>query len=294
VTTATARENLGVSGSGTAEGGTVGGGTVGDGTAGGGAAGGGTAGGGAADGWCSVEELTRWGFTHAPVVMANEAHSGLQRCIRTRQVGIRMVRAAHEAGVRRLAMEALPWRPADEPGPIREIPPVGGGYLAQPDMRALMTAALDLGWTLWAYEAHIEGRPGQDPAEWLTMEFTNWREREQARNLCRVLAAAPGEPLLVWTGNSHAATQPSEEWTPMGCHFPGLSGIDPFVIDQDVTVDFGHGHGTRDWVNELLDSLSEILAAHGGTAGILCGRGPESLARWPADAVIVSTDNALT
>jgi len=47
-------------------------------------------------------------------------------------------------------------------------------------------------------------------------------------------------------------------------------------------------------VNELLDSLSEILAAHGGTAGILCGRGPESLARWPADAVIVSTDNALT
>jgi hypothetical protein len=244
------------------------------------------------DGWCPVEELIRWGFAHAPVLMANEAHSGLKRSVRTRQVGIRMVRAAHETGVRRLAMEALPWRPGDEPGPIREIPAIGGGYLDQPDMRALMTAALDLGWTLWAYDAIIEARPGQDPAGFLTTEFTNWREREQAQNLCRVLAEAPGEPLLVWTGNSHAATEPAEEWIPMGCIFPGLSGIDPFVIDQDVTVDFGHG--SRDWVLELLDSLEDILAAHGGTAGILCEQAPESLACWPADAVIVSTDNALS
>jgi len=28
------------------------------------------------EGWCSVEELVRWGFGHSPVVMANEAHSG--------------------------------------------------------------------------------------------------------------------------------------------------------------------------------------------------------------------------
>jgi len=244
------------------------------------------------DGWCSVEELTQWGFAHAPVLMANEAHSGLQRCVRTRQVGIRMVRAAHEAGVRRLAMEALPWRPGDEPGPVEQIPQVGGGYLDQPDMRELMTTALDLGWTLWAYDATIEAKPGYDPAEFLTMEFTNWREREQAQNLCRVLATAPGEPLLVWSGNSHAATEPADDWIPMGCHFPGLSGIDPFVVDQTVTVDFGHGGWDRH--RELLDSLGDTLAAHGGTAGILCEQAPESLAGWPADAVIVSTENALS
>jgi hypothetical protein len=243
------------------------------------------------DGWCSVEELTRWGFAHAPVVMANEAHSGLRRCIRTRQVGIRMVRAAHEAGVRRLAAEALPWCPDGTPGPHRDIPPEQQGYLAQPDMRALMTAALELGWTLWAYDIVI-APAGHDPAEFARLEFTNRREREQAQNLCRVLAEAPGEQLLAWTGNSHAATEPAGEWIPMGCHFPGLSGIDPFVIDQDVTVDFGHGH--RDWVGELLDSLGDVLAAHGGTAGILCDQAPESLAGWPADAVIVSTDNALS
>jgi len=96
------------------------------------------------DGWCSVEELTRWGFGHAQVVMANEAHDGLERCIRTRDVGVRMIRAAHTAGVRRLAMEALP-RPADDsPGPIRAIPPEEGGYLAQPDMRKLITTAVEL------------------------------------------------------------------------------------------------------------------------------------------------------
>jgi hypothetical protein len=103
--------------------------------------------------WCSVEELVRWGFAHAPVVMANEAHNGLARCIRTRDVGIRMIRAADEAGVRRLAMEALPWPAKDLPGPIRAIPPADDGYLAQPDMRRLVTAALELGWSLWAYEA---------------------------------------------------------------------------------------------------------------------------------------------
>lgn len=105
------------------------------------------------EGWRSVEELIGWGFAHAPVVMANEAHNGLARCIRTREVGVRMIRAAHEAGVWRLAMEALPWPAPDTPGPIMAIPPVPGGYLAQPDVRRLISAALELGWSLWAYEA---------------------------------------------------------------------------------------------------------------------------------------------
>ena len=245
------------------------------------------------DGWQPVEELTRWGFAQSPVVMANEAHSALRRCVRTRQVGVRMVRAAHEAGVRRLAMEALPWQPDSTLGPIRDIPAVPMGYLTQPDMRTLMSTALDLGWTLWAYDAVIKAQPGHDPAEFLTMEFTNWREREQAQNLCQVLAAAPGEPLLVWSGNSHAATEPSGDgWVPMGCLFPGLSGIDPFVIDQAVTVDFEHGD--QPWVQELLDSLTGTLAACGGTAGILTGQAPPPLCDYPADAVVVSTDNALS
>jgi len=244
------------------------------------------------EGWCSVEDLTRWGFTHAPVVMANEAHSGLARCIRTREVGVRIIQAAHQAGVRRLAMEALPW-PADKsPGPIHALPPGTGGYLAQPEMIRLTATALELGWSLWAYEAVID--PGKDPAELLSTEFTNWREHEQARNLCQLLAAAPGEPLLVWCGNGHACKHADSEWVPMGNHFEAMSGIQQFVIDQTVTIDFT-GDGHQPWVPELLATLSDTLAAHGGATGILAEQAPPPLRCLPGvDAVVVSAENTLT
>lgn len=171
------------------------------------------------EGWCPVEDLVRWAFAHAPVVMANEAHSGLARCVRTRDVGVRMIQAS--------------------------------------------------------------------------MEFTNWREREQAANLGRLLDAAPGEPLLVWCGNSHASKVEHEEWIPMGWHFRDMSGVNPFVIDQDVTVDFGRE--PQPWVRELLASLSDIPAAHGGTAGILRDQATPPLAGWDGvDALVVSTDNEMT
>jgi hypothetical protein len=204
-----------------------------------------------------------------------------------------MIRAAHEAGVRRLAMEALTWPAQDTPGPIRAIPAAVEGYLAQPDMQRMITTALDLGWSLWAYEAIIEITADTDPAELLSMEFTNWREREQAGNLRRVLAAAPAEPLLVWCGNGHASKEGDDEWVPMGQHFRAHSGIDPFVIDQTVTVAF-HGE-PQPWVRELLAPLGETLAAHGGTAGILRDQAPRPLnSRTDVDALVVSTDNALT
>lgn len=243
------------------------------------------------EGWCSVEELTRWGFSCSPVVMGNEAHSGLARCIRTREAGIRMIQAAHQAGVRRLAMEALPRLAGGSPGPVRDIPPSAGGYLAQPDMRRLITTALGLGWSLWAYEAVIG--PGTDQAGLLSMERINWREREQARHLCQLQAAAPGQPLLVWCGNGHACRHADGEWVPMGHHFAAMSGIQHFVIDQTVTVDFT-GDGPQPWVRKLLAGLDATLAAHGGTAGILRGQAPPPLNDWPGvDAVIISDDNEL-
>jgi hypothetical protein len=54
-----------------------------------------TAGGAVVEGWHPVEDVIQWGFTQAPVVMANEAHDGLARCVRTREAGIRMIQAAH-------------------------------------------------------------------------------------------------------------------------------------------------------------------------------------------------------
>ena len=225
--------------------------------------------------------------------MANEAHNGLARCVRTREVGVRIVQGRHEAGVRRLAMEALPHRRGEPQGPILAVSPDSGGYLAQPEMRRLTGTALNLGWTLWAYEAVIDFTPDTDWEHLRSTEHTNWREREQAVNLCRLLEAAPGEPVLVWCGNSHASKVQHEEWVPMGWHFREMSGVDQFVIDQDVTVNFGGE--PRPWVRELLASMADTLAAHGGTAGILRDQAPPLLAgRDGVDALVVSTDNEMT
>ena len=242
------------------------------------------------EGWRPVEDLFRCGFAQSPVVMANEAHDGRARCVRTREVGIRMIRAAHEVGVRRLAMEALPWPAPDTQGPIQAIPAPPVGYLSQPDMRRLIQTALDLGWSLWAYEAALDAGPAGDR---MGMERVNWREREQARNLCRLMAAAPDEPLLVWCGNGHAVKEQVGEWIPMGWHFRAMSAIEQFVISQTETVAF-HGH-VEHWVPTLLDSLGHVLTACGGTAGILREQAPGPLNAYTGvDAVVVSIDNELT
>jgi hypothetical protein len=100
------------------------------------------------------------------------------------------------------------------------MPEPGSGCLGQPDMRRLISVALELGWSLGAYEAVREAAPDTDPAKRLTMEYTNWREREQASNLCRLTAADPAGPLLVWCGNGHATKVKINNWVPMGWRSP--------------------------------------------------------------------------
>ncbi len=238
----------------------------------------------------SVADLTHWAFSQSRVVMANEAHDGLLRCPRTRRVGQRIVRAAHQDGVRRLAMEALNHRPDGTAGPITSLPGPRGGYLAQPDMRELMATALDLGWTLWAYEAVFDPAALADLDQLRTMESTNHREHEQARHLTELVDSDPS-PLLVWCGNGHASKQVMEDWIPMGWRFRELSGVDPFVIDQLITITFPGEENP--WRNELIESMAGLLEANGGTLGIRREHAPPPLNEhtW-VDGLILSTDNA--
>jgi hypothetical protein len=212
------------------------------------------------------EELLAIGFTRSRVVMMNEAHNGMKRCVRTREIGLRLLPAAHEAGVRHFAMEAL-----------------YGPYLRQPDMQQLVQGAEDLGWRLIPYETR----------EWPT--DTNRREEEQARNLHEALAAMPPDaPLLVWCGNGHLYKAPSEwqlpdggRWEPMGYRFWEVSGVEPFAIDQTVTAELSPGR-VGPW-HELADRERGRLDALGGTAGFLTEASPIA---WPCvDAVLLSTQN---
>src|SRR5215475_10111891 len=104
--------------------------------------------------WRSPEEIIEIGFQRSQIVMMNEAHSDLQRCIRTRQFGKRILPVAHNAGVQHLAMEALFPLFAEQCNKARSVSGGELGYLSQPEMRDFIQAALDLGWNLVPYEAN--------------------------------------------------------------------------------------------------------------------------------------------
>jgi hypothetical protein len=214
--------------------------------------------------------------------MMNEAHNGLLRSVRTREVGRRVLHAARDGGVRRFAMEALEPGFAVEANATRAVPSWPGGYLAQPEMRELIAAALELGWTLVPYECDRSQRPaGLDP---MSREMSNWRENEQARNL---VAALDGEPLLVWCGNHHLTKHEVGDSRPMGLRFWELSGIEPFAIDQIQSVEFGDREPyASPWVEAYAREI-------GAAAGFTVEDAPEG---WffTEDAFVLSTDNALS
>jgi hypothetical protein len=208
------------------------------------------------------EELLAIGFSRSRVVMMNEAHHMMQRCVRTREIGLRILPVAHAAGARHLAIEAL-----------------RSHSFSQPDMQRLVDGAKEFGWKVIPYEAR---RSPTDP---------NDREEQQARNLFEAFAALPQDsPLLVWCGWGHLYKQNLiGDLRTMASQFWELSGVEPFCIDQTVTVE-APPHPDGPW-HQLARSQAWRLAALGGTAGFLVADSPIP---WPyVDAVLLSTENAL-
>ena len=249
--------------------------------------------------WRLPEELVSIGFERSRVVIMNEAHSGLARNIRSRKIGRRILPTAHAAGVRHIAMEALTPSVSTEANSTRQLPSdseAATDYLAQPEMRAFIQAALDLGWTLIPYEINSEEHPSKDT---LSVEFTNLREQVQAENLVKALQELPPHTkLLVWCGNSHhlkkVAELGDEEVILMGYHFVQLSGIEHFAIDQTLSINWD---GNSDQQNRFASFMNDLVE-WGGTAGFLVEEAPPSLyldeeVKKVMDAVILSTQNEL-
>ena len=262
--------------------------------------------------WRSPEEIVEIAFQRARVVMMNEAHSGWKRCIRTRQIGKRTLPVAHQAGVRHLAMEALFPQFAETCNATRRVLEGDLGYLSQPEMQDFIQAALDLGWSLIPYEADsfkwlafkhgIDFSNSDDPhekskrlqefqSEFMTLEYTNWREEQQALNLLKTMQSlSTNTPLLVWCGNNHHSKQIRDDWIPMGYQFQQHSSMNPFVIDQVRTVKFHE----NEFQARLVKKFAEQLDQYGGTAGFLIDEAPALLSGDDSeDAVLLSTQNEL-
>lgn len=220
--------------------------------------------------------------------MLNEGHNGLARCVRTRRVGKEVLPAAHAAGCRVLAMEALPNR---GPGPSRHLsrPVRSRGHLAQWDLIDLIETALGLGWTLVGYECDPGLAPEELRRDAFSIDHTNWREEQQAHNLAKALEELQDEPMLVWCGNGHHQKRARDEWIPMGARFVETSGINPFCIDQLPTVALAPG-GRPTF--PVTDELRITLEPFGGSAGFVREEQPAgfTLPDW-YDAWIFSLDN---
>jgi hypothetical protein len=212
--------------------------------------------------------------------------------VRTREIGCRILPAAWAAGARVLAMEALgpPGREAESLSP----------YPRQPDMKAMIGRAQELGFELRGYEADVDRTPpelGVDPRSWAII---NWREERQAANLIGLLRSLPASArMLVWCGNSHHRKAPlrgsashAGEWTPMGWWFLRLSGVEPFVIDQAATVYWEAASPSRRYAEGLIDRYRSVLQDHDGTAGVLLDT--EMARQRAVDAVLLSLDNEMT
>jgi hypothetical protein len=244
----------------------------------------------------SPAEIVRIGFSRSRVVMMNEVHDGMKRCVRTRLIGRAVLPVAHRWGARHLAMEALPVGVVEEANRTRRLREYGAaGLFGQPEMRALVQSALDLGWTLVAYEADLQHPPPDVAAAPVTaIRRIQWRETEQARNLQHALAGLPsGSKMLVWCGNGHHQKTPARiegaEVRLMGCEFRRLAHIEPFCIDQGVTVDLGE----NPVAGELLRRHAARLRRMGGTAGVLRNEEVLLRGRKDMDAFLLSIENAV-
>ncbi len=248
--------------------------------------------------WRTVEELVEIGYQRSRVVMMNECHGWRWRCIRTRRIGQRILPTAHRLGVRHLAMEPLYPLVVEEANRTRRLPEDVWESLQDPEIREFTQTALDLGWTLIAYEA--DG--GQEPPGLSLRQGNNWREEQQAQHLIEALATTPQEEkLLVWCGNNHhdkgvapaREGEPDEFWALMGYHFRQKSGINHFAIDQCIAVPLPR-HPRRAAREKWLAEVTPTLTTFGGTAGFLMEEAPISFpVPEETDAYVVSLDNAM-
>ncbi|MGB7342123.1 MAG: hypothetical protein WBC91_24720 [Phototrophicaceae bacterium] len=265
------------------------------------------------DRWLSPQAIIKIGFEQCRVVMMNEAHHYMQRCIRTREVGKRILQIAHQSGVRYLAMEAL--TPADLIiNQTRRITSSDNEFFNQAEMRDFVQTALNLGWTLIAYDVdtrdYLHSKRLQldykayTTEEWndivCTNEFWQWRESSSAQTLTeQFMQLAEDQKMLVWVGWQHHSPKPimmfdNEKQHTMGYYFQQITKTKYFSIDQTTTIfDDPYFEDWRLYAQNHIDSLNTF----GGTAGFIRDNLPSELQTVSNlhlhDAYLLSTQNQM-
>lgn len=148
------------------------------------------------------------------ILILNEAHHNAQHRAFTRS----LLRGLYDAGYRYLGLEAL-W---DEQINERGYPTLGSGfYTKEPEFGNLVYQALQMGYTLFGYEAS-EGKNGKE------------REIEQAENIQQFMEKHPDGKVLVHCGFSHVFEGSVPAWEKaMAGRLKEYTGTDPFTVNQE-------------------------------------------------------------
>lgn len=165
------------------------------------------------------------------VLMVNEAHHAPQ----TRVLTTRLLRGLWKRGYRYLALETFEPRANGINRHARAYPLISDGTMTvDPIFGDEVRQALELGFTLVAYEIEIEGPAGE-----AGVARANRRDAEEARLLKeRIFDRDPKAKVLVHAGYQHISEVPlpgregEEAWIPMAMRLRQLTGIDPYTVDM--------------------------------------------------------------
>lgn len=163
------------------------------------------------------------------VVIVNEAHHKPAHRIFTRS----LLKGLYAQGFRYFGLETLsncayiPKEYCDDQLNQRGYSynsPISGTYVTEPQMGNLIRDAIELGFTIFAYE-----------------KFGKDREQQQAHYIAKVLEKDPAAKILIQCGWYHLLEAPDKGKTWMATHLRQLTGIDPFTIYQDILVERPYG-----------------------------------------------------
>ncbi len=149
------------------------------------------------------------------VIMLNEANNKPLH----RAFAYSMLDVLYNRGFRYLAMEMLNPMPDHE---LTKLTYKTGHFATEPVAGELIRQALDLGFTLVAYE-DPQGN-SHTPTE---------RDSIQALNIVKILKQDPEAKIFVYASYGHIAEKSTTpDFIPMGMAFRRMTGIDPLTIDQ--------------------------------------------------------------
>lgn len=166
------------------------------------------------------------------IVIFNEAHHNP----RHRVFVTILLSELKKLGYTYIGLEALPY--SDSNININKYPSVTPiSYTNEPCFGNLLREALQLGYTVFPYEA-----------DWELQKKGESREELQARNIKAIIDKYPDKKFVIYCGYDHAIEDSTRNFMvlPMAGRLKKMTGIDPFTIDQvQLTESSSKDYGNR-------------------------------------------------